>query len=86
MGDDQRGGLLLFNWGFSGPIYFEVPGKALVQSNVSLGIRELSGVEESIQEVGCRNCPSCLRNRLLPKLVQSALGVMGGTDSVPVNL
>ena len=46
----------------------------------SVGFR---GVWETSQEVGCRNHPPCLRNRLLPKLVHSTLGVLGVMDTVP---
>ena len=40
----------------------------------------------AIQEVGCHNCPPCLRNQLFPKLVHSALGVLGMTDPVSIYL
>ena len=36
--------------------------------------------------MGFQNCPPCLRNRLLPKSVHLALGVLGVTASVPVEL
>ena len=84
--DAQPGGIFSFNWGVFNPICFEFPGKALDQSNASLGVRGLLRVRESHQEVGRQNHPPCLRNRLLPKSVHSALRVMGVTDSVPVDL
>ena len=36
--------------------------------------------------MGLCNCPPCLRNRLLPKSVHSALEVLGVTDTVTVDL
>ena len=65
MDNAYQDGLFLFNWGVFDPICFELPGEALVQPNVSLGIRGLLGVGESSQEVGHCNRPPCLRNRLL---------------------
>ena len=44
------------------------------------------GVRESFQELDCRNHLPCLRNQLLPNLVHSALGLLGVTYSVPVDL
>ena len=61
-------------------------GELHVQSVVGLGVGGIPGVWEASQEVGCRNRPPYLRNRLLPKLVHSVLGVLGVTDTVPVDL
>ena len=55
-------------------------GKALFQDGVSLRFKGVSEVEKAI------NFPPCLRNRLFPKLVHSALGVLGVSDPVPVDL
>ena len=63
---------------------FELPGETSVQSGVSLGVGRLSWVGEAIQEVGCRNCPPCLRNRLFPRSVHSAIGVLGMSDPVSI--
>ena len=76
----------MFNWGVFDPICFDFTGELLVKSDVRLGIRWISGVGESIQEVDLRNLSPCLRNRLLPKSVHSALGVLGVSDPVPINL
>ena len=43
-------------------------------------------VGQTIQEVGCCNCPPCLRNRFFPKPVHPALGVIGVMDTVAVDL
>ena len=86
MDNAQRGRLFFFKWGVFDPIYFELPGKALVQSNVRLEIRGISRVGESNQEVSHCNHPPCLRKQLLPKSVHSALGVLGMTDLLTVDL
>ena len=86
VGDTQRDGLLSFNRGVFDPIFFEFLGEVLVQSDVSLGVGGLSGVGESFQEVSRCNRPPCLRNQILPNLVHLALGVLGVTDSVLVDL
>ena len=57
-----------------------------VQYNVGLGVGGIPGVSEAILEVGCCNLPVCLRKRLLPKLVHLALGVLGVSNAVPVDL
>ena len=58
----------------------------MFKSAVGLGVCELLGVWEASQKVGRRNYPPCLRNRLLPKSVHSALEVLGVPDKVPVDL
>ena len=68
------------------PVGFKLPGEPHVQSVVGLGVGGLPGVWEASQDMGRRNCPPCLRNRLLPKLVHSALGVLGVADMVTVDL
>ena len=68
------------------PVGFKLPGESYVQSLVGLGVGGLPGVWEASQEVGHHNHPPCLRNRLLPKSVHSALGVLGVSDPVPINL
>ena len=45
-----------------------------------------SEIEQAIQEMGCCNRPQCLRNRLFPKWVHMALGVLGVTDLVALDL
>ena len=40
----------------------------------------------TIQEMGRCNHPPCLRNRFFPKSVHLALGVLGATNSMPVDL
>ena len=59
------------------PVGFKLPGEPHAQSVVGLGVGGLPGVWEASQEVGRRNRPPCLRNRLLPKSVHSALRVLG---------
>ena len=68
------------------PVGFKLLVEPHVQYVVGLRVGGLPGVWEASQEVGRRNHPSCLRNRILPKLVHLALGVMGVRDTVPVNL
>ena len=51
------------------PVGFKLLGEPHIQSVVGLGVGGLPGVWEASQEVGCRNLPPCLRNRLLPKSV-----------------
>ena len=51
-----------------------------------LGVSRFFGVGQTIQEVGRCNCPPCLRNRLFPKLVHPALGVLGVPNSVALGL
>ena len=64
----------------------ELPCEALVEPSVRLGVGRLSGVGETIQEVGRCNRPPCLRNQLFPKSVHPALGVLGVPDSVALDL
>ena len=68
------------------PVGFKLPEDLHAQYVVGLGVGGLPGVWEASQEVGRRNRPPCLRNQILPKSVQSALGVLGVSDPVPVNL
>ena len=65
---------------------FKLPGETSVQSGVGLGAGRLSWVREAIEEVGCRNYLPCLRTRLFPKSVRSALGVLGMSDPVYIYL
>ena len=60
--------------------------ESYVQSDVVLGVSGLLGVWEARQEVGRLNRPICLRNLLLPKLVHLALGLLGMSYTVPVDL
>ena len=83
MNDAEGDGFLHSDRRFVNPVGFKLPGELYVQSVVGLGVGGLPGVWETSQEVGCRNHPPCLRNRLLPKLVHSALGVLGVMDTVP---
>ena len=61
-------------------------GETYVQSGVGLGVERLFGVREAVQEVGRRNYPPCLRNRLFLKPVYLALGVLGMSDPVSIYL
>ena len=51
-----------------------------------LVFKGVSIIREAVQEVGRCNCPPLLRNQLLPKTVQAALGVLGVSNPVPVEL
>ena len=64
----------------------ELPCEALVESSVRLGVRQFSGVGQTIQEVGRCNRPPCLRNQFFPKSVHLPLGVLGVPDLVDVDL
>ena len=64
----------------------KLPCEELVEPSVRLGVGRFSGVGETIQEVGRCNRPPCLRNRLFPKSVHPALGLLGVLDSVAVDL
>ena len=86
MDDANWDGLSSFGQRVLNNVGFRLMGKTSVQSGVELGVGGLSCVGEAIQEVGRRNRPPCLRNRLLPKSVHSALGVLGVSDPVPINL
>ena len=68
------------------PVGFKFLGEPHDQSAIGLGVCWLPGVLEASQEVSIRNRSPCLRNRLLPKSFHSALGVMGLSDTVPVDL
>ena len=84
--DSKGGGFFPSDQMVLDPVGFKLPGEMHVQYAVGLGDCWLNGVWETSQEVGCRNRPPCLRNQLLPKLVHSALGVLGMFDPVPVYL
>ena len=85
--DDAKGdGFFLFHRRVLDPVGLGMLGESHVQSDVVMGFEELLGVWEAIQEVGPCNHPSYLRNRLLPKLVYSALVVLGFLDAAPVDL
>ena len=86
MFNTQRDGIFFFNRGVFDIICFDLLGEPLVQSNVSLGVRGHYGVGEFCQEVGHLNLPPCLRKQLLPKLVYSALVVLGVTEFLPMDL
>ena len=76
----------LFDLRVLNTVGFKLTGESHFQSDVGLEVSRLPGVCEASQEVGRRNCPSCLRNQLLPKSVHLALGVLGMSDVVPVYL
>ena len=86
MNDAKGGSFFLSDRRILNPVGFKLPGEPHVQSVVGLGVGGLPGVWEASQEMGRRNRPPCLRNRLLPKSVHSALGVLGVSDPVPVDL
>ena len=86
MEDVEGGGFFPSERRFLYPVVFKMLGEPHVQSVVGLGVGGLPGVWEASQEVGRRNLPPCLRNRLLPKSFHSALGVLGMSDPVPVDL
>ena len=79
MDDAKWDGLFLFDRRVLQAVGFELPVETSVQSNVGLGVGRLSWVGGGIQEVGCRNCP-------FPKLVHSALGVLGMSDPLSIYL
>ena len=84
--DAEWDGLFSFYRRVLQAIGFKLAGDTSVQSGVGLGVGRLSWVREAIQEVGCRNCPPCLRNRLFPKSVHLALGVLGMSNPVSIYL
>ena len=84
--DADRDGLFSFDQRVLQAVGFKLPGETSVQSGVGLGVGRLSWVGEAIQEVGHRNFPPYLRNQLFPKLVHSALGVLGMSDPVSIYL
>ena len=66
------------------PVGLELPCEALVKPGVCLGVGRYSAVGQTIQEVGRCNRPPYLTNRLFPKSVHPALGVLGVLDLVAV--
>ena len=85
--DNAEGdGFLLSDQRILDPVGFKLPGDPHVQSAVGMGVCGLPGVWEANQEMGCSNRLPCVRNRILPKLVQFSLGVLGVSDTVPVYL
>ena len=87
MDDAQQGVLFLFNWGVFDPVCFDFPYGAIVQFDVSLGVKRGGGGGRGVLSGdGSPQSPPCLRNRLLPNSVYSALGLLGVTDSLPVDL
>ena len=61
-------------------------GNVPINTGAELVVRRIPGVGKVIQEVGHRNFPPYLRNQLFPKLVHSALGVLGMSDPVSIYL
>ena len=86
MHNSQGGGIFWSNGGILEPIGLELPREALVDLGVCLRVGWFSGDGQTIQEVGCCKHPPCLRNRLSPKLVHLALGVLGVPNTVAVDL
>ena len=84
--DSEGDCLFSLDRGIFKAVGLELPCEALVEPSVRLGVRQLSGVGETIQEVGRCNRPPCLRNRFFPKSVHPALGVLGVPDLVAVDL
>ena len=84
MDDAKGGGFFSPDRRVLDPVGFNLPGEPHVQYVLGLWVGGLPEVWEARQEVGCRNRLPCLRNRLLPKSVHSALGVLSVTDMVPV--
>ena len=90
-GDDgvhnsQGGGLFSSDKGIFEPVGLELPCDALVEAGVCLDVGRFFGAGQTIQEVGRYNCPPCLKNRFFLKLVHLALGVLGVSNSVAVDL
>ena len=85
--NDAKGGSLL---SFDRKVFYTVGFKLMVEasthSGVGLGFWRISCVGKSIQEVGCQNRFSRLRNRLFPRLVQALLGAVGVRHLVSVYL
>ena len=86
MVDVEGGELFPFEWRVLDPIGFELSGELHVQYDIGLVFRGTLEVWEVSQELGRCNRPPCLRNRLLSKSVHSALGVLGLSVSVPLDL
>ena len=76
MDDANWDGLSSFGQRVLNNVGFRLMGKTSVQSGVDLGVGGLSCVGEAIQEVGRRNRPPCLRNRIFPKSVHTLLRVV----------
>ena len=68
MDDAEGGGFLPSDRRVLNILGFKLPGEPHVQSVIGLGVGGIPGVWEASQEVGCRNRPQYLRNRLLPVL------------------
>ena len=86
MNDAKRYCFPPFDWSVLDPVSFKLLGELYVQSDVGVVVGGLPGVWEASQEMVRRNWPPFLRNRLLPKLVHSAIGLLGVSDTVPVDL
>ena len=86
MDDAEWDGLFSFDPRVLKAVGFKLLGEMSVQSGVGLGVGGFSWVGEAIQEVGCRNCPQCLKNRLFSKSVHASLGVVGMSDPVSIYL
>ena len=86
MEDVECDSLFSFDWRVLKAVSFKLPGETSFRSGVGLGIGRFSWVGEAIQEVGRRNLPPCLRNRLFPKSVHVLLEVVGMLDSVSTYL
>ena len=84
--DSQGGGLFSSDRGVLEPVGIELPREAPVEPGVCLRVGWFSGVGQTIQEVGRYNCLPCLRNRLFPKSVHPALGVLVVSNAVAVDL
>ena len=76
----------MFDWSVHDLVGFDLSGKFYSQSDIGLGVGGVSEVWEAIQEVGRYNRPPCLIKIFLPKLFHSALGVLGVSDVVPIDL
>ena len=90
-GDDgvsnsQGDGLFSSDGGILYPISIELTHEALVEPDFCLRVGWFYGVGKKIQDVGNFNCPSCLKNRFFSKSVHAALGVLGVTNTVAVDL
>ena len=80
------GGLFSFDVRVLDTAGFKLTGEVSVQSGVGLSTWRIFRVRKAIQDMGCNNCPTRMRNRLFPKLVQSSIGVVGMSDPVSVYL
>ena len=86
MDDAKWDGLFSFDPRVLKAVCFKLPGETSVQSGVGLGVGGVSWVGEAIQEVGRRNFPQCLKNRLFSKSVHASLVVVGMSDPVSIYL